>query len=456
MGALRIGDSCLWPEDTRERPPDMPHHGAMAAPTQSTALSTEERAMLAGDAGPAVVVAMRLVLAMAEVSRAERLVEVTSAHIDGCLYHGSVGLDFARRLVGDGGRVRIPTTLNVSSLDLLHPEIVDLDAATQVRARSLMEAYVAMGCTPTWTCAPYQLPSRPTLGEHVAWAESNAIVFANSVLGARTGRYGDFIDICAAITGRVPYAGLHRPAERLARIVFEVPPLPPEAYRHDELYALIGHAVGRRAGSLVPAITGLPASVTEDQLKALGAAAASSGAVAMCHVVGVTPEAPTLEAAVGASPPERLERLGSELLRDAWQKLNTVAPGAALSAVSVGTPHFSIAEFERLTPLLADAQIHRRVTLYVSTGRQTLAQLELRGWLEMYRRRGIQLVTDTCTYITPIIDGAAGAVMTNSAKWAWYAPANLGVEVAFGTLEDCVASAVEGRVVRGLPAWLDG
>jgi predicted aconitase len=419
-------------------------------------LDAEERRMLAGDAGQATAMAMGLIVALAEINGADRLVEVRTAHVDSCLYHGTVGLDFAERLAHAGGRVRVPTTLNVSSLDLLHPELVRLDQETTARARRQMDAYVAMGCTPTWTCAPYQLPTRPAAGEHVAWAESNAIVFANSVLGARTGRYGDFIDICAALTGRVPLAGLHRPEERLARLVFEVAPLPAEAYQHDELYALLGHIVGQLAGSRVPALTGLPQSVTEDQLKALGAAAASSGAVAMFHMVGVTPEAPELSVALGGRQPEQFHRLTPASLRAAWTELSTAPADGRLKAVSLGTPHFSMAEFERLTPMLRDVEVAPGVTLYVSTGRQTVSELERRGWLETYRRPGLQLVTDTCTYITPIIDGPGGVVMTNAAKLAWYAPGNLGVTVAFGTLEDCVRSAVEGRVTREPLTWLDG
>ena len=173
----------------------------------SVELTAEDRAMLEGDRGEAPAMAMRIIAAMADVSGAAHLLDVTSAHIDGCLYHGPAGLDFARRLANAGGRVAVPTTLNVSSLDLLHPDLVHLDEDTRENARALMETYVAMGCRSTWTCAPYQLPTRPSLGEHIAWAESNAIVFANSVLGARTDRYGDFIDICCAITGRAPAAG---------------------------------------------------------------------------------------------------------------------------------------------------------------------------------------------------------------------------------------------------------
>lgn len=412
--------------------------------------------MLAGDDGPALQLAMRLIRTMAQIAGAERLIPVSSAHIDGCLYHGSVGLDFAERLAGDGGQVRVPTTLNVSSLDLLHPEIVQLDGATRARARRLMDAYERMGCRPTWTCAPYQLPERPAFGQHVAWAESNAVVFANSVLGARTGRYGDFMDICAALTGRVPDAGLHRDEERRARLVVRLVGVAAEAFAHDELYALLGHALGKVAGSLVPALVGLPAHSSEDQLKALGAAAASSGSVALFHVVGRTPEAPSLDACLGGRAPERHLELRPADLRTAWSELSTAAVGEPLAAVSLGTPHLSAAELRRLAERLAELEVAPGVTLYAATGRHIAESLAAEGRLAAFGRPELQLVVDTCTYITPILRAPAGSVvMTNSAKWAWYAPGNLGLRVAFGTLDDCLASAAAGRVVRRQPAWLD-
>src|SRR5687767_6213611 len=254
-------------------------------------LEDRDRALLDGRAGEGAALAMRLVIRMAEVARASRLRDVTGAHIDSCLYHGQVGLDFAERLLAGGASVTVPSTLNVSSLDLLHPELVLLDDETRGRATRLMDAYVAMGCRPTWTCAPYQLPGRPAFGEHVAWAESNAIVFANSVLGARTNRYGDFIDICAAITGRVPDSGLHTDEGRRAGLLFRLRAIREELLDHDLLYPVLGHLLGRRGGSEVVAIEGLPPNTSEDRLKAVGAAAASSGAVALFHAIGVTPEA---------------------------------------------------------------------------------------------------------------------------------------------------------------------
>jgi hypothetical protein len=409
-------------------------------------LTPRDRALLAGDEGEAGRIAMLILVRMAEVGGADRLLDIASAHIDSCLYHGQAGLDFAERLANAGARVNVPATLNVSSLDLLHPGLYRGDAASASAARRLMDAYVAMGCEPTWTCAPYQLPRRPGFGEHVAWAESNAIVFANSVLGARTERYGDFIDICAAITGRAPDAGLHQTENRRGRIVFRLERLSARLLDSDILMPVLGR--------LVPVLDGLrPAVCDEDRMKAFGAAAASSGAVAMFHAVGVTPEAPTLEAALQGREPDRIIDVDARMLRLAHDDLTTAA--GTLAAVSLGTPHFSLTEFERLLPLLDGKQIAEHVSVYVSTGRDVLAHVKERGWLSALENAGITIVTDTCTYITPILRETRGTVMTNSAKWAWYAPGNLGVDVAFGSLAECVRSAQLGRVWRDDSLWAD-
>lgn len=415
-------------------------------------LSERDREMLQGGAGEALRLAMRIVVQMAELSGAPGLIDITRAHIDGCLYHGRVGLDFAERLVAGGGRVAVPTTLNVSSLDLLHPELYRGDPETARRARRLMDAYVALGCAPTWTCAPYQLPTRPAFGEQIAWAESNAVVFANSVLGARTDRYGDFMDIAAALTGRAPDAGLHRTENRRARVLVRLHDVPARLLGEDVLYPVLGHLVGAEAGTAVPVLDGLPRSATEDQLKALGAGAASSGAVALFHAVGVTPEAPTLDAALHGRPPERVVEVTPAMLRAARDSLTTAA-GGRLSAVSLGTPHFSVAEFGRLVPLLDGVRVREGVEFYVSTGRHVAREVEARGWRPALDRAGVRLVVDTCTYVTPILRGHGGVVMTNSAKWAYYAPGNIGVEVAFGSLEECVRSAAAGAVWRDERLW---
>jgi predicted aconitase len=410
------------------------------------ALDPVDQALLGGEHGPAAAFSMRLLARFADAVGAERFVDAEGAHIDGCLYLGKVSLDFVERLVCDGGRVRVPTTLNVGSVDLIHPQLFRGDDAIRTAGARLMRAHEELGCVPTFTCAPYQSIARPGLGAQVAWAESNAIVFANSVLGARTNRYGDFIDLCCAITGRVPHYGLHLTENRRARVVIDVEAVPPDWDDPGLAAVAVGHVIGRRCGDRVPAVVGLPASMSEDDLKALGAVAASSGAAALIHVVGVTPEAPTLDAALQGGRPDETIRLTADDLRDTVARLSTVPDGTLLSAVSLGTPHFSLAEFERLMPLLEGPR--PVVDVYVNTGRGVLAQLEARGWRYRLEAAGVILVVDTCTYVTAIIRDLSGAVMTNSGKWAYYAPGNLGVAVAFGGLADCMASARAGKVVR--------
>jgi hypothetical protein len=404
--------------------------------------------MLAGGEGEAARFAMQILTAFARAVGARALLDISRAHIDGCLYHGQVSLDFVERLVAGGGRVRVPTSLNVGLLDLIHPELVRMPAAEQAPARRLMKAHEELGCEPSFTCAPYQTRFRPAFGEQIAWGESNAIVFANSVIGARTNRYGDFIDLCCAIAGRAPAWGLHLDGCRNARVLFRLVGFPPSQPPTDALYVAVGLIVGLRSGDRVPAIDGLPPPRSEDQLKALGAAAASSGSVALFHAIGITPEAPTLADALGRMHPEETIAISPEDVSTALRHLSTVPDGTAINAVCLGTPHFSRDEWQRLLALLRSLAGTPSVPIYVNTARATLQELTEAGALGDLRALNVIAITDTCSYLTPILDRVQGVVMTNSGKWAHYAPGNLGVQVAFGEMEDCVSSAVEGRVVR--------
>ena len=404
--------------------------------------------MLRGDSGEAAAFAMQILAAFSRAVGASSLLDISRAHVDGCLYHGQASLDFVERLVAGGGRVRVPTTLNVGALDLIHPELVRLGPDEQAPARRLMQAHEQLGCQPSFTCAPYQTRFRPAFGEQIAWGESNAIVFANSVIGARTNRYGDFIDLCCAITGRAPAWGLHLDENRRGRVLFRLAGFPESQGPTDALFVAVGLLVGTMSGERVPVIEGLPPPRSEDQLKALGAAAASSGAVALFHVVGLTPEAPTLADAFGRRTPEETIEIRPEDIARALQRLSTVPDGTAITAVCLGTPHFSRNEWDRLLPALGRIAPARGVPIYVNTGRATLQALQDEGLLQGTDAFAVIPVTDTCTYLTPILERLDGTVMTNSGKWAHYAPGNLGVQVAFGELEDCLASAAAGRVVR--------
>lgn len=411
-------------------------------------LTNAQQAMLGGDQGNAKAFAMEMLVKLGTIAGAERFVEVSSAHIDGCLYHGQVSLDFVNRLVHLGGSVSVPTTLNVSSLDRMTPSLVKLPPEEWEASKQLMDAYEKLGCTPTWTCAPYQLQHRPEFGQQLAWAESNAIVFANSVLGARTNRYGDFSDICAAITGVVPAIGLHVTENRKATWLFSIQLSNSRWLDGDLLYSLAGYLVGSQCGFHVPAIEGLPASTTEDQLKSFGATAASSGSLAMFHAIGLTPEASTMDEAFHGAAPSKSTILYDRDFEQAFDRLNTLKAGDRITAVSLGTPHFSMTEFSRLLPKIQGKKRHRDVEFFVSTSRVNIQQLKASGASEILREFGATVVVDTCTYITPILrlGRGQGAVMTNSGKWAHYAPANLGVQVALGKLDDCIESAVRGVV----------
>ncbi len=416
------------------------------------AIDDATRALLNGGGGPAAALSARLVTETAELLGARDLVQIASAHIDGCLYHGDSGTEFAEKLVKEGGKVAVPTTLNVGALDLLHPGRVAFDPHRAKMARLMMASYEALGCRPTWTCAPYQAGHRPKLGEHVAWGESNAVAFCNSVLGARTNRLGDFLDIACAILGRAPNTGLHLACNRRAALVIDVSALSPRLKATDVFYPVLGTLLGTLAGGAVAAITGLPPGVAEDRLKALGAAAASSGAVALFHVVGTTPEAPTLDAACqGETPRERI-MVSAGMIRAARDSLSTAAGVSRIDAVAIGSPHLSRAEFAELLRLSAGKRF--AVPFYACTGRDVWRAIEAEGAAATLKASGVIPVVDTCVVVAPILrDMRGGVLMTNSGKFAHYAPGNTGYAALYGSLEDCVASAATGALRRDEALW---
>ncbi|MBT8039584.1 MAG: DUF521 domain-containing protein [Xanthomonadales bacterium] len=411
-------------------------------------LEAIDKALLSGEFGGSAQRAMDLLLRYGEVLGAECFIDIVSAHIDSCLYHGASGLDFVRSLLDDHRQVRVPTTLNVAAFDLDHPERSDVPAETFAIQQEMVKGYLELGCLPTMTCAPYQRSRRPGLGQHVAWAESNAIVFANSVLGARTDRYGDFTDICAALTGRVPLAGLHCGQNRHATLIIEVPSPGRCRMERDLYFASVGYLLGEHAASRVAAIVGAPGDSTEDELKALGAAAASSGAVALFHLVGVTPEAADLDEAMGgrSTSPEHCVISASEV-RGVPRRLCAAREGAPVAAMCVGTPHFSLDEFRRLAGMVAGRHAAPGVRVLVSTSREVRAEAEVAPWFEAIDAFGIEIIMDTCTYLLPARMPAAGVVVTNSAKWAHYAPATIDRRPVLMSLERCVRCAEKGEVV---------
>jgi len=412
----------------------------------SVNLTQEERAVAEGKAGAGAAMAMRIVADSASLLGAPRLIPIASAHIDGALYHGDSGTLFAERLVDGGAQVAVRATLNVGALDLMGCARIRLAEPARGMARRMMEAYRKLGCEQSWTCAPYQAGHRPALGTDVAWGESNAVVFCNSVLGARTNRYGDFLDIACAISGRAPDHGLHRSESRLATLVFDVSALPASFLASEIAWPVLGSLYGREVGNAVGVVAGIAAHPGEDALKAFGAAAASSGAVGLFHIAGVTPEAPTLHVALGGNQPLTTIKVTPDMVRTAQAGLSTAAGKNNIDAVAIGSPHLSLAEFDALESLIAGREL--RVPIYACTGRHVIAALDSAGRRAALEQLGVVVVADTCVVVTPILPERDGAVlMTNSGKFAHYAPGNTGYGVIYGSLSDCVESAVFGKPI---------
>ncbi|CDX15456.1 conserved hypothetical protein [Mesorhizobium plurifarium] len=414
----------------------------------SLSLSPEEQAIAARRDGAGI--AMRIVAESARLLGAPRLIPIASTHIDGALYHGDSGTLFAEKLVEGGAQVAVRSTLNVGALDLMGCSRVRLEEPQRGMARRMMEAYRKLGCEQSWTCAPYQAGHRPALGSDVAWGESNAVVFCNSVLGARTNRYGDFLDIACAIVGRAPDYGLHRPENRKARLVFDVSGLSPSFLASEIAWPVLGSLYGREVGNAIGVVAGVAAHPGEDALKAFGAAAASSGAVGLFHIAGVTPEAPHVEAILAGPEPEAVIRVTPAMVAKARAGLSTAAATKTIDAVAIGSPHLSNAEFDSLERLIAGRRL--AVPIYACTGRHALAQLERDGRRKRLEACGVVIVADTCVVVTPIMPELGpelgnGVLMTNSGKFAHYAPGNTGYAVLYASLADCVESAVLGKPV---------
>jgi len=442
---LSLYDSA--PDDTAP-----PHNDTPAAEAHASIELTEhDRALLAGSYGKAAQVAMQIVLRMAQIQGATQLVDITQAHIDGCIYTGPASLRFAQQLVAWGAKVRVPTTLNSISVDQRRWRELGIDPALGVPASALGDAYMAMGAQLSFTCAPYLLDSAPKAGEQIVWAESNAVVYANSVLGARTLKYPDYLDICIALTGRAPLIGCHLEDQRKARLQIELPTL---GNLDDAFYPLLGYHIGALAGSRIPLILGLKQQHPDlDNLKAFGAAFATTSAAPLFHIAGVTPEA--LDPAQVLDGPLPVLKVSLEDLLLSWHELNS-ARDPQVDVVSLGNPHFSLSEFAHLARLCQGRKRHPDVVLAITCGRAVLEQARAAGHVGVLEAFGAVIVSDTCWCMLgePVIPPAARNLMTNSGKYAHYAPGLVGRKVHFASLAECVDAACSATASGRLPAWL--
>ncbi len=384
--------------------------------------------MLAGEFGEASSKAMEILVALGKIYGAPRLVKCTSAQISGVSYKniGDAGADFLWDLAQKGARVRIASYINPAGMDLNRFEEMGLDRKFIEGQNRILQAYRKMGVNLSLTCAPYQIGVEPRLGEHVAWAESSAVIFANSVLGAMTNRESGVSALCSAITGYTPYYGYHLTSNRVATLLVRV-----DAKLTDPVdYAILGSHIGRVAGERVVAFRGI--NPTREDLKALGAALASTGAVALFFVEGVTPEWRL------SDRPEAVDVGQAELKMEA-DKLGGSAPSAEV--ITIGCPHASIQEIGRLARILTN----RRLTkpLYVYTSRQVKGQADQLGYTKIIEDAGGKIFCDTCMVVSPIDRMGVSSIEVASAKAAYYSPMMSHVNVRLAPLEKIILEASE-------------
>ncbi len=414
-------------------------------PVAALDLTARDIAMLDGSDGPARRIAMEVICAIAVLQGAKTLVDVTRGHIDGCILANAANLRFAEAMVEMGGQVCIPTTINAISVDHTNWRKQGVPPDFGLRAARLADAYVNMGARPTFTCAPYLLENAPQMDEAIGWSESNAVIFANTVLAARTVKHPDYLDLFIAMTGRAPLSGVYLKPNRAARRRLHVE-LP---QGHDDaLWPMLGYLAGQMAPDQIPILTGLEQTTpTHDDLKSMCAAFGTTSAAPMLHVAGHTPEAGDF-----ALPSDHLTITRADLAR-VWKELN---PGPRrIDLVAFGSPHFSLTECQALADLVVG---HRAAatSVIVTVGQNVLAKATADGTRARLEAFGAQMIPDLCwcSITEPILPPQARSLMTNSGKYAHYAPGLSGRAVRFGSLAECADAARTGMAPSSAPDWL--
>lgn len=402
-------------------------------------LTVEEQAWLCGEGGPALQKAIQIVVTLGRIYGAECLLPVSSVQIAGVSYRnlGDPGIEFLNDWASLGARVRVPATLNPAGMDLRRWREMGISEGFAAKQLRVVEAYSRMGVEPTCTCTPYLVGNTPALGEHIAWSESSAVCYANSVLGARTNREGGPSALASAICGRTAAFGLHLDSGRRATHRVRVRCAVREAHE----YAALGYLVGSWVGGGVPFFEGLQPAPDEgamrDALKLLGAALASSGSVALFHIAGLTPEA---REDAGICPSD-----APELVVDSLQPAVEALDGRVgqIDLVVIGCPHASLEELREVARLVRGRRL--RSMLWVTTARRVLEQGEAEGIVQAIEEAGGRVVADGCVVVAPTYELPYRTLATNSAKMASYAMPHAGFRVRFGSLERCIETAVTGK-----------
>lgn len=395
-------------------------------------LTKEEEAMLDGEHGPAKAIATKLLVTIGDVFGASRLVRVKSAQISGVSYKniGEAGLRFLKKFQDMDAEVVVPTTLNPAGMDLLRWKEIGFEESFAKRQLIVTNTFEGMGITPTYTCTPYLVGNRPERGEHIAWAESSAIAYANSVIGALTNREGGPTSLACALTGKTPLFGLHmkngRKPSHVINTKFNISK-PIE-------YSALGYTIGKIHGLKIPFIKAQFHPNT-DELKALAASLAASGSTPMFHIEGVTPE--NKEFTKYLDECEHLE-IEEKDLNETLEELST---DKEFNFVCIGCPHCSLSELKTIAKSLGKRRTNRN--LWVFTSRYNRKIAEDRGWVNTIERGGGKVVSDTCMVVSPLEKFGFSGAITNSCKAAHYLPSTCKLETKLLELKECINAAVK-------------
>lgn len=402
-------------------------------------LADEEKACLEGNHGEANRLAMELLVGVGESLGAERLIPITSAHILG--HYGGLhqaGVDFLEKLAEKGGKCRVPTTVDPSSVDFVRWEQFKIPIEYVEGQRKLLVAVEKLGVTPSWSCTPYLALNVPRFGQNIAWAESSAVVYVNSVIGARTNRTPFGLDICAALTGKIPELGLYFEKNRKGSLLFDV-----KVEDFSDLdYHTLGAIVGSKSGSEIPVIKGIPNTVTNDQLKSFGAAAASSGSVALYHALGITPET-KLKDPFDVKKVKEIFTITRKDFHDMEERINTADPNAKVDMVTLGCPLLSIEELKGIYQKVKGRKVKKDVYFWIYLSQETYDLGKAMKLINPLEMAGIWFSTKTCATISPVKVWGFSHVMTNSAKCALVVPSEHDVMVTYGDTEGCILTATE-------------
>jgi len=396
-------------------------------------LSREEEFMLNGGRGEGIQKSMEIIVKLGEIYGAQNLIKIESAHISGVSYKnlGDEGLEFLEDFANKGVKVSVKSTLNPAGIDLDSWEKLGFKREFAEKQIRIIKAYEKMGVTPTCTCTPYLIGNKPSMGSHVSWAESSAIIYVNSILGARTNRESGISALASAITGRTANYGLHLEENRFADCKIKVEC---EVNGISD-YGALGYIIGRKIGNKIPYIVGLK-NPSLDEIKALGAAMATSGSIGLFHIENITPEAK-----IKNMLRENAEEIEVKGLKEAYEALNSEVN--EIDLVSIGCPHASLNEIGELAKLVKGRKI--KSELWVTTSRKVYNEAEKLNLIREIEDAGGKVIKDTCIIVAPIEDLGFKTMATNSGKMALLAPLHSKVKVRFGSLEKCVEAALRGK-----------